>query len=178
MLKQLSLALALIMITATPAPAGTQNITRDMVARNYERLEQALNNRGAFQDMVKALHEHIGDDARFKVTVSNPVSGGQKSPVMELSKQDYINTYIQGTHYVVDYSVELETAAFQYDPQTDQAYTMDVMIERGTMMTQRFDSGKPFISRTTCRTKHELQGEKLVATAGECHTAISFEESI
>ena len=34
------------------------------------------------------------------------------------------------------------------------------------------------VSRTTCRTAHELREGNLVATASECHTDISFEEEI
>lgn len=172
------LSLVITVLTASGALAETGDITKKMIDEKYAQLEKALNSRNDYGPAIKFLHDNISEDARFRVTVTNPtVAQSGKSPVMELTKQDYINTYIQGTHHVADYEMDITTAGFQYDPGRSQAFTLDIMTERGTMPNELND-GKPFVSRTTCRTAHELREGSLVATASECHTDISFEEEI
>lgn len=165
-------------LTSSGAFAETGNITKKMIDEKYAQLEKALNSRDSYQETIKVLHSHISDDATFRLTVTNPtLAESSKSPVMEMNKQDYINTYIQGTHYVADYQMDIATSGFQYDPDRNKAFTLDIMTERGTMPNE-LNEGKPFVSRTTCRTAHELREGQLVATASECHTDISFEEEI
>ncbi len=164
-------------LTASPAFAGTP-ITKDMIDAKYAQLEKALNSRSNYNEAIKVMHEQISDDAKFRLTVTNPTLEEKgKSPVMEMNKQDYINTYIQGTHAVADYKIDIAASQFQYDPSRKTAFTLDILTEYGTMPSE-LNSGKAFISRTTCRTSHELRKGSLVATASECHTDISFEEEI
>lgn len=170
-------SLILTIGTTTAAFAKSAAITEKMIADKYEKLEKALNDRSDAMAMIRTLHEHISDDARFRLTVTNPMAQSGKSPVMEMNKQDYINTYIQGTHYVADYGIDIKTKRFEYNKEDGKAYTFDVMTERGRMMSDLND-GKTFISRTSCRTMHELEGGHPVAKASECHTDISFEEDI
>ena len=178
MTRILFLTLLLIIIAVQGAFAGTGTITKDMVTDKYAQLENALNNHDDAMETIQILHNYISDDALFRLSVTNPaVSKSEKSPILEMNKQDYINTYIQGAHTVSGYNMNIETQRFEYDQKTRQAYTLDVMTERGIMMSNLND-GKPFISKTICRTQHEMQQGKLVATAGECHTDISFEEDI
>jgi len=177
-MRLIILGIFLTIATSAAAFADTPDITEKMIKEKYAALETALNSRADYQKAIKALHEHISDDAKFRLTVTNPtLSETGKTPVMEMSKEDYINTYIQGSHYVTDYEMDIQTAKFEYDPQQHKAFTLDIMTERGTMPSE-LNSGKPFISRTTCRTAHELREGNLVATASECHTDVSFEEEI
>lgn len=160
------------------AKSGTK-ITEKMITDKYAALEKALNDRDSYTKAIRLMHEQISDDATFRLTVTNPDSDNSgKSPVMEMNKQDYINTYIQGSHFIADYHMAIQSFGFEYDPATDEAETVDVMTESGMMPTQFNDKGKPFVSRTTCHTRHAMRQGSLVATGSECHTDITFEEEI
>lgn len=173
-----ALLLALIiMVLIAPAHAGTAPVTEQTIGAQYDRLVKALNDRENPHQTVRTLHEHFSDDAEFRLTVSSAGTQGGKSPVMKMDKQAYINTYIQGTHYISDYRVEIRTLRFEPGENPAEAYTLDLITERG-LMPNAFNEGKPFISRTTCRNRHELRADRLVTTAGSCHTDISFEEDI
>ncbi len=176
MLRML-IALALV-ITVSSQPAGAKGITEDMIAAQYDKMEKVLNNREDALGTIEYLHAHISDDASFKLTVTAPnAPGASSSPTIEMDKTDYINTYIQGTHFIDNYAVAIRTLQFEPGKDENEAYTVDVMTERG-MMLNELNDGKPFVSRTTCRTRHEIQNGRLLATDGECHTDISYEEEI
>lgn len=179
MLKTTPLFTVLFTLIVMTAPAGAQSnrITKDMITAQYQALEQALNNSSDTMGKIQTLHAQISDDAQFKMTVTNPDIGKAKSPVMEMNKQDYINTYIQGTHFITDYEVDIRNVSFEPGDNANEAYTTDLMIERGKMLNALND-GKPFVSRTTCRTRHEMRDGTLVAAGSACHTDISYEEEI
>jgi hypothetical protein len=168
---------ALISFFVSPS-AHADSITSKMVEEKYSQLKDILNDRQNFEKAALFLHQHISEDASFQFTVSNPVvSKNDTSPVLTMNKEDYINSYLQGPSFVHDYSFDIEAKGFKYDQGKKEAFTLDVMTERGIMPSE-LNTGKQFISQTICRTKHQLNNDKLVATASECHTEISFEESI
>ncbi len=178
MLRVIALGLFILVATSTSSFAEQRNITKDMVADKYTKLEKLLNDRSSYTEKIKFLHNHISEDALFRLTVTNPTAAQSgKSPVMEMNKQDYINTYIQGPRFVDNYQMDIKTTGFEYNREKHHAFSLDVITESGTMMSKMND-GKAFVSRTTCRTRHEMQQNTLVATASECHTAISFEEHV
>jgi len=164
-------------VSIAPTMAQSDVITEDMVAQKYSQLEKVLNNRADYMSAVKFLHTHISDDAKIRVTVSNPVANNAaKSPAMEMSKEAYINTYLQGTQFVEGYQMDIEMAGFEYDPQSQSAATLEIMTERGEV--KGLNESKAFVSKTMCRTEHKLQGDAVVAMASQCHTDISFEENV
>lgn len=178
-MRQTVQALIFAILTAAalpslPAAAGDAVVTEDMIRAEYDRMEAVLNDRGDAMKTIRFLHDRISDDAVFRLTVTNRTAQQEADrPALELNKQDYINTYVQGATFIADYQVEIQTVSFEYGQDQSEAYTKDIMTERGTMAGNR-----PFVSNTTCRTRHEIRDGKLVETAGECHTDISFEESI
>ena len=178
MLRVLCLSVFLILVQVNAVMADSGVITQDMVQNKYQNMEKVLNNRSDYAQVVNFLHQHISEDAQFRLTVTNPTApGADKSPVMEMDKKDYINSYLQGPQFIEDYSLQIETSGFEYNQQNGRATTLDIMTERGVMMSDLND-GKPFVSRTLCRTQHGLVESKVVSLASECHTDISFEEEI
>ena len=170
---------ALIVFSALPARAEGV-ITQTMIERQHEAMEAALNQRANRRETVRFLHDHISETAYFRMTVDNPVlpAAYQGTP-LNLSKADYINSYIQGTNFIANYSAHVETTGFSFN--NGEAVSTEVITERGEAldpMDMRTLQGRPFVSRTTCQTRHILQGEALVTTGGTCHTAVSFEQSI
>ena len=172
--------IAAFTVFAAPAHAADA-ITEAMVVEKNEALTRLLNDRKNPSGITHYMHEHISDNARFVMTVSNPVMPQiGKDQNFELSKQDYINSYIQGPAFITGYNVAIETRDFRFDAATGEAYSTDVIIERGTIASPRPDanSGKDMVSRTTCKTAHRLDGGKLKSAGGQCHTDVSFEEAI
>lgn len=172
------LSLFVFSVCFTVSSAYAETITSKMVEEKYSQLKDILNDRQNFDKAALFLHQHISEDASFQFTINNPiVSKNDTSPVLTMNKEDYINSYLQGPSFVHDYSFDIKTKGFSFDQNKNEAFTLDIMTERGVMPSE-LNSGKQFISQTICRTKHELKDNRLVATASECHTDISFEESI
>lgn len=177
MRRSFILTIFILSVTAQPGHAK-EIITEEMVQAKYATLEKVLNDRSDYMTTIRFLHDHISDDASFSLTVTNTTDRQTaKSPIMEMNKEDYINSFLQGPRFIAHYEMEIETAGFVYDDKKNVAFTLDIMTERGQMKSELND-GKPFISRTVCRTQHALQNDTIVATASECHTDISFEEDV
>lgn len=164
------------------ASAAEQPITQDMVENQHRAMESALNARADRAAAVQFLDDHISDDARYSMTVNNPgLPDVYQDKTLEMSKSDYINTFIQGTNFIAGYHVDIQMTDFSYDAARGEAVSTAIMTERGAMvspLTMNIDEGKPFISRTTCRTHHVLQNNVLVIRGGECHTDVSYEQLI
>jgi hypothetical protein len=172
--------IAAFTVFAAPAYAADA-ITQTMVEEKNAALTRLLNDRKNPAGLTHYMHDHISDNARFVMTVSNPVMPQiGKDQNFELNKQDYINSYIQGPAFITGYSVKIETGNFRFDEAKGEAYSTDVIVERGTIASPRPDakSGQDMISRTTCNTVHRMEAGKLLSAGGQCHTDVSFEEAI
>jgi hypothetical protein len=173
----------LLVLTVFMIPAhASRAITRDMVAAQNDAMAQALNQREDRAQAMRFLHEAISADAQFHLTVVNPtLPAANQGQAFTMNKEDYINSYIQGTNYIADYKMEIQTIGFTFDAQSGEATSVEILTERGTALdphTLAADSGKPFVSTTTCKTRHSLDGEKLVSKSSDCRTEVSFEASI
>jgi len=182
MIRFLVLALTIIALSFTSAHADAEEITLEMVASANQKKEQLLNARQDRSAAIRFLHNHISDNARFKMTVNNPtMSKAHQGQKLELTKQDYINSFIQGTNFVADYEMRIQTVGFDYDNGSGTAQSTDILTERGVMLNPAdlsSTNGQHFVSRTTCKTRHKLENGSLIATGSECHTDVSFEEFI
>lgn len=167
-----------LMTTAYGAGSQFADMERMIKAKN-SKIETLLNDRTHKAEAARFLHNHISEDATFTLSVYNPVLPS-KEQSFEMSKTDYINTYIQGTNFVQNYNVNIDTVKFEPskgDP--NKTYSTEIMTERGTAMDPRTaKKGRDFVSRTVCRTLNSLQDDGTVISEGsQCHTEISFEES-
>lgn len=178
-LRLLTAALLLSLIAAT-AQAG-EPITQKMVEDKNAAMAQLLNDRQNPSGSTQYMHEHISDNAKFELTVSNPampqIASDQK---IKMNKQDYINSYIQGPTFIANYNIAIKTASFSYNEKSGEARSKDVITERGTIQSPRPDvkQGKDMVSTTTCETIHTLKDGKLATSGAQCHTEVSFEESV
>lgn len=179
------LTASLIAITAlltacfvSVADASTNHLTNAMITAQYEKLEQALNRTDDKEPLARFLHNHISEHARFDVSVDDH---RQQPRRLTLNKNDYINSYIQGTNFIRDYRASIETLSVDIDPATNHALSREIITEHGTILDPhnlQDVKGRPFISQTTCHTLHGLQNGKIVALGGQCHTSIGLEEKI
>lgn len=173
----------LFLLTAIITSAhAARPITKDMIAAQNDAMAQALNQRKDLMQAMRFLHEAISADAKFHLTVVNPtLPAANQGQAFEMNKEDYINSYIQGTKFISGYEMNIQTIGFKYDPQSGEATSVEILTERGTALdprTLKAESGKPFVSTTTCTMRHALDGDKPVTKSGDCRTEVSFEASI
>lgn len=171
----------IFLTTATSAFAADNKsvVLQKLIKAKNQKIEFLLNDKSTKQQAAAYLHEHISDKAVFTLSVLNPeLAAGKQS--FEMDKTGYINTYIQGTNFIDNYSVDIKTVNMQPTEDENKAYSMEIMTERGTMIDPvTAGRGKDFISQTTCRTLHSLENsEKVVAEGSECHTEVSYEENV
>ena len=180
--KYLGILLAVVFISAPVSAAQQAPITQDMVTQKYNTLATLLSNRGAIKKAIRFMHNHIGENARFNVTVNNPlIQGNAMDQAMTLDKVRYINSYIQGTNFIDNYEMDIQTIEFVYDPSSQAAYSKEIITERGLArdpMSLYQDNGRAFVSRTVCSTRHEMKQGFVVSTGSQCHTDVSYEEAI
>jgi hypothetical protein len=175
-------AIVFIAILSTQPVSAAEIITKDMVVRNDAALVKALNERQNPGNIIRYMHDHISDDAKFTVTVSNPVSQINAPRNFELNKQTYINSFVQGPTFIKNYKVSIQMVDFAYDPVSGEAHSTEAMTERGMIVSlkpgEAARGGKDMESRTLCKTTYNVRKGTLQVTGGVCSTNVSLEESI
>jgi hypothetical protein len=151
-----------------------------MISKKNSEMEEILNRNEQRLAAIQYLHNHISEDARFRLTVNNPALPIGPDQPFEMDKEMYINTYINGTNLIDNYTFDIETVSLETNADKNEAVTEDVLTERGVMMNPYNLSapGKPFISRTRCKTRRAIENGQLISKGGACHTEVSFEEEI
>jgi hypothetical protein len=154
--------------------------TKALIAQKNLEMKQILNQDKRTLAAINYLHKHISEDARFRLTVNNPVLPIDPGQTFEVNKETYINTYIQGTNFIDQYQFDIKTVSVEIDPATNEAVTEDILTESGVMLNpyNLNAPGKPFVSRTRCKTVQAVVEGALVSKGGACHTEVSFEEEV
>ncbi len=173
-------AMTIFVFAATAQATGNKAaMLQDLIKAKNATIETLLNDKARKIEAAQFLHDHISNDATFTLSVNNPALADKKQS-FEMNKADYINTYIQGTNFVDNYAVHINTVKMQAADSAEKAYSVEIMTERGTMIDPATaEKGRDFVSTTTCRTLNSLSDDNTVISEGsECHTEISFEESV
>ncbi len=171
---------ALLCLMIIPAAHASEAKITELISEKNLEMKQALNQEKRTLAAIKYLHKHISDDARFRMTVNNPVLPIDPSQTFEMNKETYINTYIQGTNLIDAYEFDIDTVKVSINKGTNEAVTEDILVERGIMLNpyNLTAPGKHFVSRTRCTTHQEVVEDALVSKGGACHTEVSFEEEV
>ncbi|NCC21151.1 MAG: hypothetical protein EOM26_01665 [Alphaproteobacteria bacterium] len=170
----------LVLLTSLPARADDARMEA-MVAEKNAEMEVILNKEGQKLAAIRFLHRHISDDAQFKLTVNNPaMPTASADRTIEMDKESYINTFIQGTNYIDRYQFSIDTLDTKPLPGGAEAITEEILTERGVMLNplNLNAPGRNFVSRTRCQTRHAVENGELISRGGECHTEVAFEEVI
>lgn len=157
---------------AKPAP---NSIT--LITEKNQTMSALLENRSEMQETIAFMHEHISENAVFEMSMSNEtMPADMQGQNIKMDKADYINSFIQGTHFVDQYKVSIKTVDVQPSKDNKTAISKEIMIEEGLILNPRNlqEEGKPFISTTSCTTLHQLDGEKAISVKAQCHTDTSF----
>ncbi len=174
MARLLYVFIALLLIISTPlvAKASRSAITNDLIIEKNAEMETLLKKRNPAETMT-FLHEHISDDAKFRISFQNTsMPAEMQKNSLEMGKSDYINTFIQGLAYVDKYDVTIKTGDIKISDNGKTAQAEEVMIEEGVMLNPQnlLDKGIPFLSKTTCITTYAMEKGIIKSDKAACHT--------
>lgn len=157
---------------ANPAPD-----TITLITEKNQTMSALLENRAAMQETIAFMHEHISENAVFEMSISNEtMPADTQGQNIKMDKADYINSFIQGSHFVDKYKVSIKTVDVQPSQDNKTAISKEIMTEEGIILNpyNLQEKGKPFISTTSCTTLHQLDGKKAISVKAQCHTDTSF----
>ena len=145
---------------------------------SYKKMEDVLQNRQNPQELINFMHDFISEEASFRVAVQNPTMKDQNSRAeFEISKADYINSFLQGARFIEAYDVEVRD--IKVLDQTDELIWVEhVMIERGVMKDPKSlkKAGQNFTTKTICRSQHAPQSYQILDS--HCATSVQLEQII
>ncbi|MEM6812450.1 MAG: hypothetical protein AAF549_08280 [Pseudomonadota bacterium] len=165
-----TLLLFVVMTINTPSfsHAGEQNIETLITQKNNE-MEALLSKRDP-RETIQFLHEQVKEGAVFNIEYRNEFMPENKADSIQLDKKDYINSFIQGTNLIDNYSVEITTQ--QVAINNNRIIAKEITQEEGTMLDPvTLDNGIPFVSKTTCITEYVIENNQNLKTQnGHCIT--------
>jgi hypothetical protein len=154
------------------AKANESLITKTLIVEKNQQMEQLLEKRDP-KETINFLHSRINDRAIFKIEVSNPTLPAQAGTRnFEMDKKDYINSFINGLHYVDQYNVTINTLDIQISPDQKSAVVSEKMTEEGVMLNAQAPqkAGIPFSSTTKCQTTYIINNGVMQSDNALCKT--------
>lgn len=173
MARFIAIVILLSMSTISPiAEASQQKITDKLILEKNQQMASLLKARDAYKT-ISFLHSHISEDATFQISFQNtsmPAEHQKNSMLMD--KEAYINSFIQGLHYVDKYDIDIETADIEITEDGESATAKEVIVEEGVMLNPQdpLETGIPFLSTTTCHISYGLKDGLVQSEKARCHT--------
>lgn len=172
MARALIIALVFILSTSFIAQASQQRITDRLILEKNQQMQSLLQQRDP-RKTIDFLHSHISEEAVFQISFENSTmakSVAQQS--FQMDKKGYINSFIQGLHYVDQYNVKIDTKNIQISKNGKTATVEETIIEEGVMLDPNniLGAGIPFISKTSCKMIYGLNNGIVQSDKAECHT--------
>lgn len=173
-MKHLSLLIAVIFCISNSlsAHAGESIITHTLIVEKNQQMEETLKNRDPIKT-IDFLHNNISEDADFNIQVNNPTAPAtQNKQSFKMGKADYINSFIDGMHYVDNYNVDIQTTKIDISSDQKTATVIEIMTEEGTILNAQNlnNPGMPFLSKTTCTTLYKIESGKMQSNQAFCKT--------
>lgn len=174
-----SLFFALIILIGTSIHSNARQTPDSitLITEKNQTLSELLENRAAIQETIAFMHNHISENAVFEMSMNNETMPKDiPNQNIKMDKVDYINSFIQGAHFVDEYKVSIKTIAVEPSDDQKTAISKEIMTEEGVILNPHNlqEEGKPFISTTSCTTLHQLEGGKAISVKAQCHTDTSF----
>jgi len=156
------------------------NVIAQKVKDKNKVFVQILNAKSSPEDLLKFMHDSVDEDAVIKMTVNDPE---QKVPQMtfQLSKADYINSYLYGPRQIKNYHADLKTTNVEYDHLSHTIKAKETLIESGITQDphNHRNTGRNFTSQTICDVEHGInKADGITLKSSECETHIFYEEDI
>lgn len=173
-MKHLSLLISVIFCISNSlsAHADANLITQTLIVEKNQQLEETLKKRDAIET-INFLHSNISDDATFQIEVNNltreAISANHN---FQMNKKDYINSFINGMHYIDEYDVSIKTTNIDIAPNQKTAIVTEVMIEEGVILNAQNlnNPGMPFLTKTTCSTTYTINVGQMQSNKALCQT--------
>ena len=170
-MKQLLLSLLVVMSISgiSHAQEDTDVISHMLIVEKNQEMERLLQKRDP-KETIDFLHAHVKEDAVFNIELDNPTftkETGQKS--VKIDKTAYINSFIQGLHYVDDYKVKIDTKNIKISDNKKSAVVTETMTEDGVITHEK--TRIPFNSQTTCTTTYSMNEGVITSDTASCKTS-------
>ena len=175
MRKNIALSLLTALLFAAPAHAEEVKITNQLIQAQNNEMEEVLTTRDP-KKTINFLHSHIDDAAIYQIQVNNPyLPNNKQHHEMNMNKEAYIKTFIDGLHYVDSYDVEITTENIEISSNGQAALAKQVMTEEGVMLNPHnlSDTGIPFVSKTTCQIYYTINEGHIQSNKAKCSTQTS-----
>lgn len=144
-------SLSAFILTASHAHAT--NIEAKTVTDNYLKqvnaFEQLLIEKEKPQVISEFMNDTIDNDVKIQVEVIDKKNTPKK---LNISKKDYINSYIYGAYAVKDYNISITVDKVAFDPETQTLLAAETTVESGTKLNpwNAKEKGVDFTTKTTC----------------------------
>lgn len=151
------------------------------IKEDNKTFSKILNAKSDLETLLKFLHEKIDSDAKITMKINNPETKDADTIEMNLSKADYINSFLYGPRQVKSYKAEIKTLKVDIDSNAETIKTKDMITESGIMLNPHDyqDKGRPFTSYTSCQSEHTvLESGDIKLTNSQCQTDIRYEEAV
>jgi len=176
-----TLIFTLLLTLSQPGQSAEEaNVDQQEVQQKFDTLEVLLSGKKDPQKAIKIFNSLITENAVFEVTSENAATPDYSvNKPVKLDKTQYINSFIQGTAFIDNYSIDIKVKSIQSEPD-GKLVSKTVMTERGELKDIRNFSapGKPFISRTACDIEYNGRKKELQIEGATCHTSVSYESLI
>lgn len=169
-----ALIILFVFIASAPliANASQQKITSSLILEKNKEMQALLQKRDPKQT-IDFLHSHVSESAVFKVSFENttlPKNMAQQN--FEMDKAGYINSFLQGLHYVDEYNIKIDTKNIEIADNGQTAIVEESITEEGVMLNPDnvLATGIPFISNTSCKTIYTIANGVIQSDKAQCHT--------
>ncbi len=156
-----------------------EEAVEETLIQSKKNLEDLLTHKEKLDDLSAFLDSSIDQDVAIIIQTIEP-GAGSPSPEVELSKADYINSYVYGPRAIKDYLVDIEITDFEYNASQNVATTQEIMTESGLRLDP-WDHKAPgiqFTSKTKCVSSYTLEAQTPKLASSDCKTVILEEEDI
>ena len=160
---------------------ASQPITQESITLKYQIMRESLNDRSNRQAAIAFLDSHVSTKGRFIFHTHNTIAPtSEQKQKFVLDKTRYIQSFIDGTNFIDNYSITIDVHEVSIEEDGLQATSQETITERGIALNpfNMLEDGKAFIAITTCTTRHVLQDDKAVSDTADCRTTTSLEHLI
>lgn len=163
----------------SPEQTAPEQTAEEKILQSKENLEDLLSHKEKINDLSAFLHTAIDKDAAIMVQTIEPGAGNAAPKTIELSKTDYINSYVYGPRAIKDYRVDIQITDFEFDAQNNVVKTHEVMTESGTKLDpwNYKAPGVQFTSKTKCTSSYSLKTQTPKLSGSDCKVVILQEEN-
>lgn len=175
------LALTVLIASLNLGNASQAKDYKDVTLEKFAKMESALNDRQDYKGTIDFLHTYIDENAVLEMKFDNPtLPKAIQGQVIEMSKADYINSFVMGTSNIDQYEITIENRSIEFDVDRKTVRTINTFVESGQVVqiSKPSKQPEPFNSITTCLYEHKFENNDLTLIRAECETKVGLMQDI